>query len=85
MKMNSLQKIWNDDDGAVVTVDVLIWVTIVGIGSMTAWVMVRNAVLAKIEEQAAWIAGEEPDCTGLVVLDGNEGNNLLVCADMDGG
>lgn len=59
--MNLLRKLWDDQRGAVVSVEILVIATVLVIAVITAWVAVRNAVIGQIDEQAHWIAGDEHD------------------------
>ena len=73
-----LKKLWHDEQGAIVSVEILVIATILVIGLMVAWVAVRNAVVVKINDQAEWISGEENDDAE------QQGNDILTCSDVFG-
>ncbi|MDW8266100.1 MAG: hypothetical protein RMJ52_12305, partial [Gemmataceae bacterium] len=55
MLRHLLQRLWNDDFGAIISVEFLFLVTILGIGLITGWVTLRNSINAEFEELAAAI------------------------------
>jgi Flp pilus assembly pilin Flp len=55
--MVMLRKLWRDDCGAVVSIEIVVIATVLVIALLAAWAAVRNAVFTQINEQAEWIAG----------------------------
>ncbi len=49
---NVLRKLWNDDNGFVVTVELILVATILVIGLVTGFAMLRDAVLAELSDTA---------------------------------
>jgi Flp pilus assembly pilin Flp len=72
--MNLFRNLWDDEQGAIVSVEILVIATILVIALMAGWVMVRNAVLVQINDQAEWISGEE--------IDDFEFDEIVTCSDM---
>lgn len=56
-----LRKLWTDEGGALLSSEFLVLSTVLVIALMAAWVVVRNAVVTQIHEQAMWVVGEDPD------------------------
>jgi hypothetical protein len=57
--MDMLRKLWRDDGGAVVSMEIVVVATVLVIALLAAWAVVRNAVFTQINDQAEWIAGSE--------------------------
>jgi hypothetical protein len=78
-----LRRLWQDEQGAIVSSEILVIATILVLGLMAAWAAVRNAVITQIEEQACWIAGEE-DCPPPQFTSGSvEGSGYQTFGDLD--
>lgn len=78
-----LRRLWNDEEGAIVSMEVLVIATILGIGLMAAWAAVRNAVVMQIEDQAEWITGGDLEDVEFVPPTGEGNSGFLVCSDID--
>ena len=52
-----LHKLWRDENGAVVSVEIVVIATVLVIALMAAWGVLRAALFVQITEQAEWIAG----------------------------
>jgi hypothetical protein len=70
------RNLWDDERGAIVSVEILVIATILVIALMAAWVTVRNAVIVQINDQAEWISGEEIDDIELEEID------IITCSDL---
>jgi hypothetical protein len=57
--MVMLRKLWRDDGGAIVSMEIVVVATVLVIALLAAWAVVRSAVFTQINEQAEWIAGSE--------------------------
>lgn len=80
--MNMLRRLWDDEQGAIVSIEILVIATVLVIALMAAWVAVRNAVIVQINDQAEWISGEEID--DLVLEPIGNGDDVVTCSDLFG-
>jgi Flp pilus assembly pilin Flp len=81
--MNMLRRLWDEEQGAVVSIEILVIATILVIALMAAWVTVRNAVIIQINDQAEWISGQEIDDLELVPI-GDPDDDVVTCSDLFG-
>ena len=63
-------KIWKDESGFIVTIELILIATIIGIGSIVGFVLVRDALNFKLAELAEFIQTIE-----FTSDDGGNGNN----------
>src|SRR5947209_5927619 len=49
---NLLRKLWNDDRGAIITIEFLFFVTVLIIGLVVGLTALRNAIVTELEELA---------------------------------
>jgi Flp pilus assembly pilin Flp len=52
---SAIRKFWNDEAGFVISVELILIATILVIGLVTGWAMLRDAVLAELADTAAAI------------------------------
>lgn len=83
--MNNLRRLWDEEQGAVVSIEILVIATILVIALMAAWVTVRNAVIIQINDQAEWISGQEIDDLELTPITPiGSGEDVVTCSDVLG-
>lgn len=67
--MRWAQSLWTDEKGFIVTIELILFSTIVVIGSIVGFTVIRDALNAEMSDIAAWIQSFEWD------TDGGNGNN----------
>jgi len=60
MLRNLMHRLWDDDQGQLITIEFLFFVTILIIGLITGWVTLRNAIVAELTVLADVILALNP-------------------------
>ncbi len=54
-----LRKLWDDECGAVVSMEIVVIGTVLVIGLIAGWALLRAVIFVELSNQAEWIAGHE--------------------------
>ena len=74
-----LRKLWRDECGAVISAEIVVIVSVLVIGLMVAWALLRNVLFVELSNQAEWIAWGDEHQDHQIVIDDFD---IQVCSDL---